>query len=420
MKESNKNNDSILYVILKGSMPIGGVETYIYNVSKDIVTIGGYVLIVMNKNGELDDSYDSLYKSPQIDVVTYGFSTRKILSAIKSKRIKRINIIAFETVRFALADIIKRRLKTDYVVSALYFVPHFREIESYPEDIFSGNIREWIRKRFEKIAHKMNNNDNIRYFDQVHVTEMTKRYRYCVHNETKQYLPSQNVKQAFFDEQRCIELSKRNIFNILAVSRLDFPHKGFIVGLVQAFGKLKNKYPQIILTIVGYGEGLSMLQEEINKLDTMAQTDIHLVGKVAYDELIKYYNDANVNVSLAGCLELGAKNGTLSLPVRHYSYTCETYGFLPDSKKFAMSSEPGLPVIDYLEMIINMDTSTYVSMCKKSFDAFRDSQSEIDRESLMTLSDGGNNGTLSVNDIFFLVGIRTITHVIKFFKKIQK
>ena len=275
----------------------------------------------------------------------------------------------------------------------------------------SGKKRERVRARFKTIVQKMNDNDCIRYFTVVHKNEMTKRYNYVVHNENKQFVPKRMEQAIPFDEKRCIELHQRSKFNILSVSRLEFPHKGFVIGLIKVYGILKQRYPNIRLTIVGYGDGLNMVQEEIKKLDFASQKDINVVGKVAPDDLLLYYNDANVCVSLAGCFSIGARNGTLSLPVRHYTYDCETYGFLPESKRHRLSVEPGQPIIDYLEKIINMDMETYVSMCRKCYESYNNIPTKTVRESIYSLSDSGNKCVLTVSDILFLWLARIKSHL---------
>ena len=410
MSEINETKP-LLYVFLKDSMKVGGIETYIYRLSKYIVRCGGRVLIILNKKGVLDESYKELEESDQVEIKHGRLSTQDIKSIIKRYNIKKTNVISFEILRFMYTSLLLRELSKNCDISVLYFVPHFKGTSSYPEERYTGKQKDKIICRFKKIIHKMNSNDNIRYFSPYHLKEMTKRYVYTVHDVKKQYLPNRGEQILPFDEERCVELAERTRFNILSVSRLEFPHKGFVIGLIKVYGQLKKRYPQVALTIVGYGDGTVMVQEEINKLDSTAQNDIRLVGKVAPDNLIEYYNDANVCVSLAGCFSLGAKNGTLSLPVRHYTYACETYGFLPESKDFSLSIEPGQPIIDYLEKILNMDTATYVDCCRKCYESYNTNQGDIERETIWNLSDGGNKKIISISDFVFIFIERIREHL---------
>ena len=41
------------------------------------------------------------------------------------------------------------------------------------------------------------------------------------------------------------ERVKREVFNIISVTRFDFPHKQFLLGLVDAYALLKTKYNQL-------------------------------------------------------------------------------------------------------------------------------------------------------------------------------
>lgn len=408
---------TVLFVFLKDSMYVGGIETFIFKLTKHIVESGERVLLVLNNNAVVDESYSELIGLSQVELLYNRFCLGQIKKTIEKYRIKKVNIITFEMIRFSFADFLKKRLVSRCDVSALYFVPHFKGFASYPEEPYSGRKREKVRKRFKAIVHKMNSNDSIRYFSDIHVIEMTKRYEYDVNNEARKYLPKRGVKRMAFDENRCLNLARRTRFNILAVSRLEFPHKGFFIGLIQTYGELKKKYPNISLTIVGYGDGLGKVMDEIKKLDSFAQSDIYMVGKVAPDNLMLYYNDANVCVSLAGCFTIGAKNGTLSLPVRHYSYSCETYGFLPESKNQSLSEEPGEPIRNYLEKIINMDTQTYVTMCKRCYDSYMPNPNKV-RETIYSLSDGSNKTVMTISDVVFLLFERAKNHVKMLMRKL--
>ena len=208
----------------------------------------------------------------------------------------------------------------------------------------------------------MNDACQIRYFSNEHIRKMTDEYHYTPNMSTPIKMPRVDTLSPF-DEQQRRNVWKREEFRIISVSRFDFPHKAYIIGLIDAYEEIKKKYSNVTLMIVGYGHSLTDIKERISLLDAHSQSGITMIGETNYDDLPALYNEANLNISVAGCCCLGAKNGVLSIPARHFSYSCEVYGFLPDSINMITSAEPGCPVIPYIEETINMTEDEYVKKC---------------------------------------------------------
>ena len=94
-----------------------------------------------------------------------------------------------------------------------------------------------------------------------------------------------------------------------------------------------------------------------------------MLGFIKPDDLAYYFDRAHINISVAGGMTEGAKNGVISIPTRHYSYACEVYGFLPESIERNLSDEPGQSVVPFIESVINMSNQDYVKYAKLSYDA---------------------------------------------------
>ena len=113
-----------------------------------------------------------------------------------------------------------------------------------------------------------------------------------------------------------IKKAKRECFNIVSISRFDFPHKGYLLGLIRAYGRLKEKYPQVALCIIGYGPGKPLVEKEIKRLNKKAQQDLSLLGEVDSADFPKVLKEMHLNISVAGSVGVGARNGVLSIPAR--------------------------------------------------------------------------------------------------------
>lgn len=393
MKKKNR-----IVVFYRETMLIGGIETYIYKAIKALKKEGASVVWAKEPKSKIDESFVSEVYDGKT-VIMNGLDVKKF-SEIVVDSDTEIKIVTFDLFYFAKAEAFKRKFKL-CTVHTFYFVPHFEGDTLYLQDGFKGRKKEKVRQRTEQIVHKLHKNNSIKYFSEKHIERMTSDYSYTVDNNIRSLVPLMDLIKFKFDRQRCEDLFNRESFNILTASRFEFPHKGYIVGLINTFAELKMKYPHIKLTIVGYGDGERKLKDQVDQLGEEISKDICFVGKVPPEKLIDYYNNANLNISVAGCCSQGAKNGTLSIPARHYTYECELYGFLPESKDYMTSDAEGEPASKYIEQVINMSLEEYCEKCKAAFDTYNDGQQEL-RLSFSEIQNASEDAVLSKKDIKYL------------------
>lgn len=404
-------NKSLL-IIYQGIMQVGGIENYVYKLAKDFLSYGGTVILHMKRGCIIDNEYGDIIKHPSLYVTSGLLTPKDVRKCCRGKEISCIKILSFTALNFTLSDMLKRSLSKKYQVDTFFCIPHFVGRSIYLEDGYSGNSKYAINKRYGNIIGKLNNNDCIRYFAKKHLETMTKRYSFSLKpNESDCYIPHVVLAPHVFNEKRVRELWRREQFNILTISRFEFPHKGYIIGLVDAFELLKEKYPKITLTICGYGVSQGELMDRISKLNEKVKKDVRLIGKTAPDKLVDLYNDANLNISVAGCYHQGVANGTLSLPARHYSYKCEVYGFSPEANAFSLGEEQGQPVIPFIEKVINMPEEEYVSRCEASFLSIA-RKSISDSRLLHNASNFTNKSVLNLSDIIFMIKDEIRFHII--------
>lgn len=395
----NNDDKKNIIIFVSQNLLVGGIETYVYKLAKEVQKKGWQIIWIKRFPGYLDESFSDVFESDSTLVWDNAYDYEK-LRELTADSNAEIRIITFDICRFAQAEIFKSNFK-ECRVHNFYFVPHFAGDTLYLEEPYKGKKREKVRKKMSDIVKKMHNGNNIRYFSIKHIDKMTSEYGYREDNMNYVMVPPLDSGNVSFDRKRCMELATSGRFNILTVSRFEFPHKGYVLGLIKAYAELKNKYPHIELTIVGYGVDESKVHEALNSLSENYKKDVHFIGKVHPEKLVDYYNDANINISVAGCCSQGAKNGTLSIPARHYDYNCEVYGFLPESKPFVVSEKKGEPVIDYIEQVINMSPDEYCKKCEMAFHSFR-SDSESLRVKIEDLEDKSENIILSDKDIRFI------------------
>jgi hypothetical protein len=116
------------------------------------------------------------------------------------------------------------------------------------------------------------------------------------------------------------------------------------------------------------------------RIPSASRQAICLVGKVAYNELDKYYEKASLSFALAGSVTDSASYGVPTLVVRHYCEDCETYGLLPDSYPSRLSELPGEDPLPYVRNVIEMSEKDYFYLCQKTYSVLKINKKRFDPE----------------------------------------
>lgn len=353
------------------SMTVGGIETYIYDLVKYIISINGRVIWFCDSQPVVADSFKDLMLSNQVERVTtktrglHWFKHDPILFD-KNEQIVMLSFTPFDMAK----ALTLRNEYRDYVIQCFYVVANFTGRSYYLEQYFSGTTNRIIRKRMKKILRSWDKKSYIRFFSKKHI--LCYEENYCIeikNHESKLLKPI--YKSKGFDLEIAKKRAKRDNFNLITVGRFDFPHKGYILGLIRAYVRLKENYPQLTLTIIGHGKDENKVREEIRTLPKNVREEIYLEGEISPDSLGKYFDKAHMNISVAGAVRKGAMCGLLSMPARHYCYDCQVYGFLPQSKSKNLSADPGEEVDYYIEKAINMKDEEYIKLCKSSYESMK-------------------------------------------------
>lgn len=400
---------NVLFVFRYYQFNVGGIQTWVYNMVKELVRENNKVLILTKLDNPIYEEYRTLFSKPPVTLLDYCHEANGNYSDYE-----RVVYYTFTLEDYANSCKVKKSSPISNF-DLFYAVPNFKGYDYYYDEPFSGWSGNVINKRLAAIFNNMHRANQIRYFSSSHIEMMTSRYHYEIMDRTDFFVP-EIAKIAPFDEKQRHEIWCRKEFRIITVSRFDFPHKAYIIGLIDAYEELKRKYPFLTLYIVGFGHSLGEIEERIKLLDEKARSGITMVGQTPYDDLPELYRDANLNISVAGCCVLGAKNGVLSIPARHFSYSCEVYGFLPDSIKMTTSADPGSPVAPYIENVINMSEDEYVEKCRAGHHAF---ETTISKTSLLDAN--AFDYVLPNKDIRFILFVHSvILHYVPFRDRVRR
>ncbi len=388
--------NEMLIFIYPTMNPIGGIQEYIYYHVQNALNAGTRVGWIKSKDGEVHDGLKDVMDAPTLwvrDEVNF----QELQSYLRENAITKLNIITFAMFDFETAEITKKNITT-CPVNTFYFVPHFEGAYYYLEEYFEHDQAAIIQKQLSELYLAMQQNGNLYYFDKKHEQSMHEHYGIPI-EKPAEFLVPLAFENLPFDSQKVWNLYHRSRFNILIVSRMFFPHKGFMIGALKAFIRLKPQYGQLELTVVGDGEGMERFKKIVSECPEETSKDIHLIGTVPPRQLYKYYDDANLLISVAGCLLGGARRGILSIPAQHYSYSCDGYGFLPDCVNCSLETRNGISIDTLIKQAIQMSYETYYELCLRTSMCYNKIISENNSKTLMSLENVNSCYTLSNEQI---------------------
>lgn len=233
---------------------------------------------------------------------------------------------------------------------------------TYPEDEFQSKFFSKRRAKFSnEIAKKLEQNDNIRAFADKQLTSYINRYCLGLKATNDKLLKNFPPRESITQEQIFSRAEQRKeCFRIVSCARFQFPHKGYIFGLLDAFCELKKEYDNIKLIIIGDGEN-EPVYKKISEFPEYVKDSIELTGALPFDEVVRIFKQSQLAVGLAGSIRTSASLGVPSLVVRHDTLNCETYGLFQEAND-TLLSETGAEIIPYIENIINCSNEKYVKI----------------------------------------------------------
>ncbi len=224
---------------------------------------------------ELEKIGVSIYVIDTTDIV----ETARLLKQLDDGHLQVIN---FWSNRYF--DIEAVKYKYDLQVENKIYLIHPKCLikgDSYKD----GLIVNAIRSGYKRIIPKISKASAMISMDEINIAE-TENY-YGVSIEPKPSIIRLPMNVDLINENEMIKEGYEN--KIIMTSCLaDFPYKGYVVGLVDVFVKLKSKFSAIKLLIVCDGEDVGILREKIFAAPEGVQKDITLLSWMSYEKLKDY------------------------------------------------------------------------------------------------------------------------------------
>jgi len=402
-------------IINKSYLILGGIETFIFSLVQYAISQNYRVIWLAGKPLKIFHGFKEILDKIEICYTGRGVCGAKVINRLKFSEEDSVTILSFTPFDHNRAIKIKQK-HTNITITPIYILPNTRGDLYYIEGYFSWPLSHYVKKKMSNIIGEWAEHGDIRYFTQLQRIACEKNYGITFSDVDGYRVPSVN-KVKNLDEGLLIKRGERERFNIISVSRLEFPHKQYILGLVDAYAQLKSKYRQLTLYIIGYGTGEKLLRRKIDVLPEAIRKDIFFLGAKTSAEIDEIMKDMHLNISTAGSVVCGARNGVVSLPARNFcGDICEVYGYMPESRDKATSTEPGMPVVPFIEELINMSKEDYMLKCKTSYDTV--TNQNVDPEYLFRQR-SVQDVTYNNHHLFFAI-MYVLKDCVKIFRIIKK
>lgn len=353
------------FVFSYPNLNLGGIQISLFNTIRALIAEGVDVYWLAPKQPYVDPGFYETIEGIHVVDRTRCVS---FLSELSSKyAIVALAVFSFEECE-RMCQLLMKMNAQKHSIKIVYMMPHFDNPELYPEQVSARDsvksaLYSYARERYMTYLE----NDTVFFFRKKHAEALASHYDINVDPIASRLIG--NAKRSKPLDENALRLrARRKKFRIVAVSRWDFPHKSYLLGLVEAFSEIRKIREDASLLLVGWGDGEDELRRCIERVNEEDRAFIEMIPGAPYGGLDELYGKAELSVALAGSVLDSAEFGVPTLVARHYCRNCEVYGFASNCFDKRLSTEPGESLIEYVKRIAEMSEDTYVKLAKEAYE----------------------------------------------------
>lgn len=340
----------------------GGIQTYLLEASLGQKALNNEIVWLLQGNKA---SYSEGLSDFVSDIIVLKRNQqingiRQIINNHDRVVIITFSYVASERIRMIVSRLDHKDAKV------IYIIPHISGRYFYPDLNFkSPSIKKLINRSLKKVFECYITDNDLYYFSKEHQTSFENHYNLRMPEYDNYIAPSvRNIP--LLDVDIIKKRYNREVFQIVTMSRFEFPHKGYVLGLIDITPQIQEMIPNYRLTIIGTGNDLGQVKKHIDILPDESKSKIEVVGDVSYFQIKDYFENANMAICLAGAVYDAAKYSVPTLIARHYCNDCEVYGFYSSNQPNGIYLEPGNSPLEYIKSIWTMTLTEYIQICKDS------------------------------------------------------
>lgn len=399
----------------------GGVETYIYRMSKWLISNEYDVILMLpEKCSEIDEKLledtrklgvKILFNLPVPNNHNYGMPTFNIKLNLPEKT--KVYIISTTIADLYIAEALMYSNQNINFINIAYML--HPEAFVYKDDKSNFFNKIFFNREYKKIKTKLIKN-NILYF----LSEEHKKT--FVHTTYKKQIDGRILRLGInindLNKEKILHHYNKREKILLTVSRFDFPFKNYLKGLVKSLAVIDNQ--NIRMKIIGWGKDEKELVKTIKKLPSSLQQRISIIGGVSYSELCDYLNDSYIYIGEGTSVLDAINNNVVSIVVNEYDDECKTDGFFSDNYNVTTTSCTKYKIDYLLNKVLSFSEEEYVEQFMKDYKTFEEHYNIDKVMNLITSIENNNAHSITKFQIkkymiqkYILINLKNLVNKIK-------
>lgn len=370
MSDQNRLNEHMNTLIcVAEKFIVGGVETYYMRMFSWAHCRGYRTILLLPQNAFIADEWKAKIEKEMVEVWFYSSS----LFSVKVSD-SQMNRVSFDPEDLSQKTVVCDNLHTYtaacYIAQKyewnnarlLLYILHPEMSRCSETKLFNLGYRHLLVKKI------MGN--GLLFMDEQTLCSFENYYGYKVNAETAILRLGQDIPGTFEFRER-----DRDSFHILSVSRMDFPFKGYVLGLIDSCRELKERYPGLKLTLIGDGPGYDRVLSKVKELEL--EQDINLLKTVPYEELEQYITGSDLCVGMGTSLLDAGKRGKIGIIATANQYMPFSCGFLFDNpdQVAVFAGEKGWNRYRFAELVakvMDCGDDVFRDWCRKSYEVVKE------------------------------------------------
>lgn len=364
----------IVVLAMSGSGVLGGGETLVMRMVRWLRRNEYRTMVMYNKTADLVPSLTAFFDEQGVErLIVPDLDGRSDMLDFTRARAEFpkgscVKILCFHSsFNFFAAQMLQHSLRECHVDVVHYIIHENDYCRNLSQRTSNPIIIDGFQRRYCKLVEGMEKNGNIAYMTAECRNHIFQTLGISDGNESPPIIRL-GMEIAPYDEEKNRRRFRREHFTITATARLDFPTKGFLLGLVDEFEQVLAVHPSARLVLIGDGADEAELKKKVSASN--AKDAITMTGAVLYEQLPWYLEQSNLCVS-NGTGPLDAANtGLLSIVANFNTCDCLTTGYWCDDVT-NVGYNGTIPAHKLILKTIELSEDEYLSISRRNYEAFR-------------------------------------------------
>lgn len=346
----------------------GGTGTLSLRLIRELHQKGYYCAYLCCENNAADTMKQMEAVADEV-VCCFDSSYKKQFESIKN-RYEQFVILTYSVDEYLSIDKLRifypqiKRVILYVVHGYAFSLPNLKNMSKHKRCIKLLALRIMKRPLVKALLRK----NSIIFMDEISIQTTSKTLSLKIDNSVIHHLP---IKVKEYSADTWIKLKRHEPFTIGTMCRMEFPMKGYVVGLVDEFPALLKKF-DVSLNIVGDGDGGEYLRGKIASLPDNIRNRVKYTKIIPYDQIGSFYSECDLFLGMGTTLLDAANYNVLAAPVFSYRMDLKIASLFVEDVDWICERGEMRDLDDLLNSLRNLTRERYNLLIKEQYEKVRD------------------------------------------------